>query len=637
MTKHPPVAVVVSFFICWVPFHAQRLLASYLVKDENQNQLLLDIYLKLTYVSGVMYYLSSTINPLLYQLMSAKFRLAFKETFKCSLFRCARFGVGRSKLTASQQHSPTNSLKENQNNPANGTHHHPHRSAFLASQQPCLARLDSKSSQFSQCSTTAAIPAIDCSTCATNPIACSDQLDPQTDKHASRGAILTRLHSRLNTSLMSLFRLNSNVATRCCGCPCCSTCAKTCCNPSSQQSGAPNFRLEAARNLRHQHSSSPCGASTPLLADHLEVAPTSGFSSAQLNARTFTFVRGLQPVKKHQQQQQQSSLTRLSSREEEQEKEQQPVEASGGLVESSRVSADPRMAELIQPTGEPGVEFNELSRCVPASLATTSPATSDSCPGSSGSSPDQIAHISHSRLSARPDSSRSTGTGSAARRCARQQSYQPAPGSSSCSSNNEPVPAIDNLEQPLACSPKGRVALHGANDTRLSAKRRRSLGSHQPAHLGGQADQEEPAELHINQRPAARLATSNGLEQRRRKSSSSSAYQRYFSSSLSSSDRQLDKKLSLSTTTSALDDYTGSYTTTNSVLTGAGSNPNLFTTNFDPAQANSAEEAAEETVVPVRKPLAVTDGETVQAFSVDDDLSDNLIANEVKLPLRLAR
>lgn len=112
------VAVVVSFFICWVPFHAQRLLASYLVKDENQNQLLLDIYLKLTYISGVMYYLSSTINPLLYQLMSAKFRLAFKETFKCSLFKCKIFRAPLLTSSAKQRQrtisrgtgiSPTNS------------------------------------------------------------------------------------------------------------------------------------------------------------------------------------------------------------------------------------------------------------------------------------------------------------------------------------------------------------------------------------------------------------------------------------------------------------------------------------------------------------------------------------------------
>lgn len=107
-----PVAVVVSFFICWVPFHAQRLLASYLVRDENQNQLLMDIYHRLTYISGVMYYLSSTINPLLYQLMSAKFRLAFKETFRCSLFRCAILGGARRGRTPNN--SPTNSLKENQ-------------------------------------------------------------------------------------------------------------------------------------------------------------------------------------------------------------------------------------------------------------------------------------------------------------------------------------------------------------------------------------------------------------------------------------------------------------------------------------------------------------------------------------------
>lgn len=106
------VAVVVSFFICWLPFHAQRLLASYLVKDENQNQFLLDIYLKLTYISGVMYYLSSTINPLLYQLMSAKFRLAFKETFNCSLFRCVlpkRYANGLA------GRSPSNSLKTHNN------------------------------------------------------------------------------------------------------------------------------------------------------------------------------------------------------------------------------------------------------------------------------------------------------------------------------------------------------------------------------------------------------------------------------------------------------------------------------------------------------------------------------------------
>ena len=35
----------------------------------------------LTHISGITYYLSATINPILYQVMSRKFRIAFKDTF----------------------------------------------------------------------------------------------------------------------------------------------------------------------------------------------------------------------------------------------------------------------------------------------------------------------------------------------------------------------------------------------------------------------------------------------------------------------------------------------------------------------------------------------------------------------------
>lgn len=105
------VAVVVSFFICWSPFHAQRLLANYLVKTESTNQLLIDICSKLTYISGIMYYLSSTINPILYQLMSAKFRLAFKETFNCSPLQCLKLYRSNS----SKQYKHNNNYKNNAN------------------------------------------------------------------------------------------------------------------------------------------------------------------------------------------------------------------------------------------------------------------------------------------------------------------------------------------------------------------------------------------------------------------------------------------------------------------------------------------------------------------------------------------
>ncbi|XP_036674379.3 pyrokinin-1 receptor isoform X1 [Drosophila suzukii] len=73
------VAVVVCFFLCWAPFHAQRLIAIYApargAKLREQHEF---VYTVMTYISGVLYYLSTCINPLLYNIMSHKFREAFK-------------------------------------------------------------------------------------------------------------------------------------------------------------------------------------------------------------------------------------------------------------------------------------------------------------------------------------------------------------------------------------------------------------------------------------------------------------------------------------------------------------------------------------------------------------------------------
>lgn len=79
--KHPIyflVAVVISFFVCWTPFHAQRLLAIY---TTEVTPVLLITFTILTHISGVTYYLSATLNPILYQLLSLNFRQAFKDTF----------------------------------------------------------------------------------------------------------------------------------------------------------------------------------------------------------------------------------------------------------------------------------------------------------------------------------------------------------------------------------------------------------------------------------------------------------------------------------------------------------------------------------------------------------------------------
>ncbi|XP_024938460.1 pyrokinin-1 receptor isoform X2 [Cephus cinctus] len=74
------VAVVVAFFICWAPFHAQRLLAVYAQGNSRKpHPALVIVYTIVTYVSGILYYLSTTVNPLLYNIMSNKFREAFKS------------------------------------------------------------------------------------------------------------------------------------------------------------------------------------------------------------------------------------------------------------------------------------------------------------------------------------------------------------------------------------------------------------------------------------------------------------------------------------------------------------------------------------------------------------------------------
>ncbi|XP_055677776.1 dopamine receptor 2-like [Lutzomyia longipalpis] len=80
------VAVVVAFFICWAPQHSQRLYSTY-AGENNDKQVFIIIYYTMNYTSGILYYLSTCINPFLYSIMSYKFREAFKETIVFSFHR----------------------------------------------------------------------------------------------------------------------------------------------------------------------------------------------------------------------------------------------------------------------------------------------------------------------------------------------------------------------------------------------------------------------------------------------------------------------------------------------------------------------------------------------------------------------
>ncbi|XP_068558014.1 neuromedin-U receptor 1-like [Cebidichthys violaceus] len=71
--------LVVVFGLCWAPFHADRLMWSYIDLSSEQH---LQVFEQVHIFSGVCFYLSSAINPILYNLMSTKFREMFRH-FTC--------------------------------------------------------------------------------------------------------------------------------------------------------------------------------------------------------------------------------------------------------------------------------------------------------------------------------------------------------------------------------------------------------------------------------------------------------------------------------------------------------------------------------------------------------------------------
>ncbi|XP_034558822.1 neuromedin-U receptor 1-like [Notolabrus celidotus] len=71
--------LVVVFGLCWAPFHTERLGWSYLDPSDKRH-----IFGPIHIVSGVFFYLSSAVNPILYNLMSTRFREMFSHMTCCS-------------------------------------------------------------------------------------------------------------------------------------------------------------------------------------------------------------------------------------------------------------------------------------------------------------------------------------------------------------------------------------------------------------------------------------------------------------------------------------------------------------------------------------------------------------------------
>lgn len=68
--------VVVTFFISWAPFHAQRVIIIYGRDWQNFESINKFLFT----ASGFFYYFACTINPIIYNMMSHRYRFAFRET-----------------------------------------------------------------------------------------------------------------------------------------------------------------------------------------------------------------------------------------------------------------------------------------------------------------------------------------------------------------------------------------------------------------------------------------------------------------------------------------------------------------------------------------------------------------------------
>lgn len=71
-----PAIVVAVFGVCWAPFHIERLLWS---SVSQWTDVMHNVYQYVHLLSGIFFYLSSAVNPIIYSLLSTRFRECFRE------------------------------------------------------------------------------------------------------------------------------------------------------------------------------------------------------------------------------------------------------------------------------------------------------------------------------------------------------------------------------------------------------------------------------------------------------------------------------------------------------------------------------------------------------------------------------
>uniref|UniRef100_A0A672HG07 Neuromedin-U receptor 1-like n=1 Tax=Salarias fasciatus TaxID=181472 RepID=A0A672HG07_SALFA len=109
-----PGVLVVVFGLCWAPFHVDRLMWSYMDTSSPRHQA---VFEQVHIISGVCFYLSSAVNPVLYNLMSTRFRETFSHITCHSIWWSAHSGSHRTqRSTLSQNPRTANARKKNRVN-----------------------------------------------------------------------------------------------------------------------------------------------------------------------------------------------------------------------------------------------------------------------------------------------------------------------------------------------------------------------------------------------------------------------------------------------------------------------------------------------------------------------------------------
>ncbi|XP_039869804.1 neurotensin receptor type 1 [Simochromis diagramma] len=109
-------AVVIAFVVCWLPYHARRLMFCYVTEWSDE---LYDFYHYFYMLTNVLFYVSSAINPVLYNLVSATYRQIFFSTLRYFCMPCRHtnrnqpYPLNRHSISISSSHTlSTNIFKE---------------------------------------------------------------------------------------------------------------------------------------------------------------------------------------------------------------------------------------------------------------------------------------------------------------------------------------------------------------------------------------------------------------------------------------------------------------------------------------------------------------------------------------------